>query len=283
MAAWAEWATSLARFQDIKKNKPDCGCDLHEHGCYRWLSSILNADDLSELCSEQLKDKKESFQELRNMLHHGATLTPGEDNNYVLHYKVLGIHEVCRTAFLWFTARHSSTLYDAEKYFQTGKATWGHSARKADPKCSMKRDLVAAYIRDVVSLQSEEQPNQSEVDVDVGDDDSDLEDIVFERDASKIYQVLTGGKKRGGTLNKRLAKRHMDPVLVKHLHEQFKIDMDVDSVNPVHIAHLTMFQETWKAVLKEMLVYIRKNKGASGMCSPFCLGRFLVFDILLLP
>ena len=100
-AAWKTWATSLHRFTDIKKGMFDCGCDLHSEGCFRWLTKTISVDDLSELCGMQFADKKKAFQELRTMLHNSATLMPDTDNTYELHYKLLGIHEVCRPAFLW--------------------------------------------------------------------------------------------------------------------------------------------------------------------------------------
>ncbi len=101
------------------------------------------------------------------------------------------------------SGRHSTTLFDAETDFKTGKSNCGHSGRNLKTKRSLKRDLVKGYITDIVSLQGEEQPNQAEVDVDVGDDDSDLEDITFQRDSSSNWQVHTGGKQRGGVFNKR--------------------------------------------------------------------------------
>jgi hypothetical protein len=88
-------------FTDIKKGRYDCGCDLHSEGCFRWLTKTISVDDLSELCGMQFADKKKAFQELRTMLHNSATLMPDTDNTYELHYKLLGIHEVCRPAFLW--------------------------------------------------------------------------------------------------------------------------------------------------------------------------------------
>jgi hypothetical protein len=187
------------------------------------------------------------------------------------------VHDVC------LTGRHSTTLYDAETDFKTGKSNWGHSGRNSETKRSLKRDLVKGYITDIVSLQSEEQPNQTEVDVDVGDDDSDLEDITFQRDSSSNWQVHTGGKQRGGVFNKRQAKRHMDPVLVKHLHRQYEIDMAVKGTSEHHVAKLTMFQDTWNKVLKDMIVYIRKNKGASGICIRLLLRSFLVLKLCCFP
>jgi hypothetical protein len=181
------------------------------------------------------------------------------------------------------SGRHATTLFDAETDFKTGKSMWGHSGRNSETKSSLKRDLVEAYITEIVSLQSEEQPNQAEVDVDVGDDDSDLEDITFQRDKSSNWQVHTGGKQRGGVFNKRQAKRHMDPVLVKHLHRQYEIDMALDGTNELRIAKLTMFQETWNNVLKDMIVYIRKNKGASGICIRLLLRSFLVLKLCCFP
>jgi hypothetical protein len=181
------------------------------------------------------------------------------------------------------SGRHSTTLYDAETDFKTGKSNWGHSGRNSETKRSLKRDLVKGYITDIVSLQSEEQPNQTEVDVDVGDDDSDLEDITFQRDSSSNWQVHTGGKQRGGMFNKRQAKRHMDPVLVKHLHRQYEIDMAVKGTSEHHVAKLTMFQDTWNKVLKDMIVYIRKNKGASGICIRLLLRSFLVLKLCCFP
>ena len=181
------------------------------------------------------------------------------------------------------SGRHSTTLYDAETDFKTGKSNWGHSGRNSETKRSLKRDLVKEYITDIASLQSEEQPNQTEVDVDVGDDDSDLEDITFQRDSSSNWQVHTGGKQRGGVFNKRQAKRHMDPVLVKHLHRQYEIDMAVKGTSEHHVAKLTMFQDTWNKVLKDMIVYIRKNKGASGICIRLLLRSFLVLKLCCFP
>jgi hypothetical protein len=268
---WREWATGIERF--IGMAAFDCGCDLHDNGCYAWIANTVRISfaDLQQVVKERTLHRKELYEKLRNNLHSSATLVEGHSDVYSLQYKVLGIHSVCRAAFMWITATPVSTLQDAETDFKTGKNTWGHASRKSTvDKCDakitpLKRDLASDYIKEIVLWQSEDQPNggAGEVDVGVGDDDSDAEDVVWCRSSNGSWSVQGEPKCTGGVM-KTKAKKHMDPLVVKELFKEYEVDKQIEGLDPNHVVSYSLLNSLYKEVLKPMLVFVRKNKGVSG-------------------
>ena len=107
------------------------------------------------------------------------------------------------------------------------------------------------------------------------DTDSDCDDLCVEQGEvcenpvqkniiSELNEESLGGDRRSMKMR---AKRHMDPVLRTSLWAQHRIDGNTLHNLPENnlIAYPT-FCKLFNKVLKELSVYIRKNKGASGDC-----------------
>jgi hypothetical protein len=89
--------------------------------------------------------------------------------------------------------------------------------------------------------------------------------VTHQDEESGAWQLVL--KKKGERNNfKYRAKRHMDPVIIKDWHREFHLDRLMEGASIENIVAYSTFAKCFKEVLKELSVYVRKNKGASGDC-----------------
>ena len=261
-----QWAVGFARFEGIGSR--DCGCELHSQGCYGYIMDRVPVQDLAKLCVEQYADKAGTYEARMVMLNTAAVeVAP---HLFDLHYRLHNNYEVCRNAYLYFTALCSSTLRTLESNFCLGKLNYGHKKRKSRQTKlhDTMKESAADWIERRVHLLAEEQPNSHGLVHGEGSDSDDGSYVTIRNDKGEWQVVaddvsITKKRQRKTSLQKWKAKRHMDPVVKKEWHVHYCNDMTALSIAVVAVA---VFNTLCREVFKRLSVYIRKNKGCSNDC-----------------
>ena len=261
-----QWAVGFARFEGIGSR--DCGCELHSKGCYGYIMDRVPVQDLAKLCVEQYADKAGTYEARMVMLNTAAVeVAP---HLFDLHYRLHNNYEVCRNAYLYFTALCSSTLRTLESNFCLGKLNYGHKKRKSRQTKlhDTMKESAADWIERRVHLLAEEQPNSHGLVHGEGSDSDDGSYVTIRNDKGEWQVVaddasITKKRQRKTSLQKWKAKRHMDPVVKKEWHVHYCNDMAALSIAVVAVA---VFNTLCREVFKRLSVYIRKNKGCSNDC-----------------
>ena len=124
-----EWVCGLARLEPLVAGKSDCGCCLHEEGCYRYALftnfiytvetkyfryalNNVGVVNLVSIAKEEFSHKKEAYEKRHAMLNFAAVHV--ENSTYDLHYRLNGNIPICRTAYLFFHGLCDGTLRTAE-------------------------------------------------------------------------------------------------------------------------------------------------------------------------
>jgi hypothetical protein len=305
-ARWVVACSDMRRFTSLRNYDCGCelysqGCYMSVASCtsVEQLASIATSPFNSEVESNRntKKTKKHEFyQRQRDMLE--AKAEQQDDGAFVMKYSLcsagVGVSkEVCRDAYCWFTSQRSTTLAHAEDDFKSGKRTWGHAQRK--PRRSTQNDRKVEdcrrFISEFVTCMSEEQPNGSVL-IEIGDEDDrpNLQLTTKETTLADGTTALTKevaladdddddpspgpvyGKNPGfqyginKTSWKAVAQRHMDPVVIKELHREYVNDQVIFGTAQCAILQKSRFHTLFREILKELKVYVRKNKGVSGDC-----------------
>ena len=233
-----EWVCGLARLEPLVAGKSDCGCCLHEEGCYRYALftnfiytvetkyfryalNNVGVVNLVSIAKEEFSHKKEAYEKRHAMLNFAAVHV--ENSTYDLHYRLNGNIPICRTAYLFFHGLCDGTLRTAETNFCIGKLGWGHSQRRArrSKLNDTMKDEAQDWIRDRVELLAEDQPNSGGL---VQGDESDEENCgymtVVDKDGrwqvvDDIDNVQKRRLKPSTSLPKWKARKHMDPIIKK--------------------------------------------------------------------
>ena len=224
---------------------------------------------------------------------HVARCGSGDKLTADLTYFLHSTYPVCRSAYQWFLAIPRATLYRADNERAAGKVESGNSARqKTETRTARlsstndtKRNLAEVFIKVRVEAMAEAQPNlpiysSSDDDMDhlqlqparnrCAADDRNGEFQLWEK---PCRAETTGGLAGQGvqeitrSLRRKRAKRHMDPMLITELHGQFKLDMQIDGWADEFIAAYSTFAKYYSAVLLELEIYVRRNKGVSCDCN----------------